>query len=236
MIALVLALVGVASLAVAALLLRTVGLGYRLGRLLAATPEVSLDDAIELAGRGEPRYVRISGRISSDEEFPDEHDRPLVYRRRRLEASHAGRWEVLSDEREAVPFGIELRSAFIAVDGAALGDGLVVITREAHGRASELPADLARGLEPATPVRMRVEQVSAVEHATAAGVPARSSDGQPILAPGLGRPLILTTLEVPAAMRVLARGHRRTVIAAALLLACGTALLAGAIVAAIAFA
>ncbi|HSH21271.1 MAG TPA: hypothetical protein VK992_01475, partial [Candidatus Caenarcaniphilales bacterium] len=116
MIPLVLALVGLILLVAAALVLRAIGPAYRVARLLAATPEVSLAEAIEIAGRAERRYVRVAGRISSDEEFPDEHDRPLVYRRRKLEASAAGRWRTLNEEREAVPFGLELRGTFIAID------------------------------------------------------------------------------------------------------------------------
>jgi hypothetical protein len=134
-----------------------------------------------------------------------------------------------------VPFGLELRSDFIAVDGAALDEGLVVIGREALGTAADLPPELSRELDPATPVRLWVEQVSAVEHATVAGVPVTGADGQAVLTAGLERPLILTTLELPAAMRVLARGRRRLVVAAAIMLLVGPALLAVAVVAAVAF-
>jgi hypothetical protein len=230
---LVLAVLGLASLAGAVLLLRSVGPAYRVARLLAATPEVTLTEAIALAGGPARRYVRITGRISSDEEFPDEHDRPLVFRRRRVETEAGARRRILSDVREAVPFGIELRSEYLAVDGEALGDGLVVIVREAFGTGAELPPELRSMVAPEAPVRVLVEQVSAVEHATAAGVPVLGPDGLPLLGPGLGRPLILTTLELPAAMRVLARGKRRVVVAAAALLVCGPAFLAAAVVVAI---
>lgn len=235
MIPLALALLGLAALVAAALLLRAVGPAYRIGRLLAATPPVTLGEAIDMARQGDPGYVRVSGRVTSDEEFPDENDRPLVYRRRRLEVSAGAGWRGLSDEREAVPFGLELRSDFIALDGAALGEGLVVIGREALGTAADLPLELGRDLDPATPVRLWVEQVSAVEHATAAGVPTVGTDGQPVLTAGLDRPLILTTLELPVAMRVLGRGRRRLVVAAAMLLILGPAFLAVAVVAAVAF-
>jgi hypothetical protein len=235
LIPLVLALLGVVALTAAALLLRAVGPAYRVGRLLAATPAVTLAEALDMARQGDARYVRVNGRVSSEEEFPDEHDRPLVYRRRRLEVSAASGWREVSDEREAVPFGLELRSDFIAVDGAALDEGLVVIGREALGTAADLPPELSRELDPATPVRLWVEQVSAVEHATVAGVPVAGADGQPVLTAGLERPLILTTLELPAAMRVLARGRRRLVVAAAIMLLVGPALLAVAVVAAVAF-
>ena len=123
MIALLLASGSAVCLATTLVLLRALGPRYRIARLLSATPQVDIAEARELAG-GRPGYVRVSGRISSDEEFPDEHDRPLVYRRKRIEVSQAGRWRALTDDREAVPFGVQTRDAFIGVDISAIGDGL----------------------------------------------------------------------------------------------------------------
>jgi hypothetical protein len=234
--AIVLAGFGAAALAVALLLLRSLGPRVRLGRLLSAAPEVSIEEALELAS-GPAVYVRVNGRVSSSEEFPDEHDRPLVFRRTRIEVApletvrgRPGRlaWRSLIDEREAVPFGVESRSAFLAIDEAALSDGLVTIPRQADGRVADLPADLApaaAGLAADTPARLTIEQVSAVEHVTACGRP-EMRDGVPILTAGLGRPLIVTSLDQPSAMRVLASGARRTVAAAGILVATGLLLLA----------
>jgi len=233
-----LAALGLVALLAGALLLRSLGARYRVGRLLAATPEASIDEAISLAC-GAPVYVRVKGRISSDEEFPDEHDRPLVFRRKRIEvASPGGRWRTLVDEREAVPFGIESRSSFIAVDETALVDGLVSVPRHAGGRVSDLPLDLLADADASNPgagetdppARLVVEQLSAVEHATVCGRPALR-DGKPLLTAGAGRPLIVTTLEAPAAMRVLAAAHRGRVIAAAGLLLAGLGLFAAALIA-----
>src|SRR3990172_10596226 len=166
----ILAVAGVAVLAVAMLLLRTLGPRSGLGRRLSAAPEVSIAEALELAA-GPAVYVRVSGRVSSDEEFPDEHDRPLVFRRTRVEVAEArDKWRALVDEREAVPFGVESRSAYLAIDETVLGDGLVAIPRQASGRVSDLTADLAAAaanLDPSTPVRLTIEQLSAVEHISA---------------------------------------------------------------------
>jgi hypothetical protein len=211
------------------LLLRSGGPRVRVGRLLAATPELSLEQVVAAARAGEERNVRTHGRIASDEEFPDENDRPLVFRRQRIERAVEGRrWTPIEDERLAVPFGVEDRQAYVAVDVDALGDGLVVIPREAMGTAAELPAELAGRLPTLAPddrVRLRVEQVSAVEHATAVGVPRMGLDGVVILGPGLGRPLILTPLPQDAAMRVLASPHRRRVVTAAVTLTVGLGLM-----------
>jgi hypothetical protein len=224
----------VACLAATALLLRSLGPRYRIGRLLAATREASIDEARELAG-GAPAYVRVTGRISSDEEFPDENDRPLVYRRKRIEVADegGGAWTTVSEEREAVPFGIEARSSFIAVDEAALDVGLVAIPREAGGRAGDLPPDLAQQVPDERPARLVVEQLSAVEHATVCGVP-ELRKGAPMLSAGLGRPLIVTTLASADAMRLLAAPHRARVLAAAVLLGAAVVLGAASLVAAIA--
>jgi hypothetical protein len=224
MIPLLLGLLGAGAIIAAAWLLRGIGPRYRIGRLLAGAPGVSLEEAVAMATDGRSGYVRLHGRITSDEEFPDEHDRPLVYRRRRVQVLERGRWQDLVDDREAVPFGIEQRGTFVAVDATALEDGLVVIPREAEGVAADLPAELSAGLDQAAPSRLVIEQVSAVEHAFVAGVPARRGD-ETVIGGGLGRPLVLTTLELDAAMRVLARSHRRRVVAVIGLLATAVALL-----------
>ncbi|MEA2675914.1 MAG: hypothetical protein QOJ81_55 [Chloroflexota bacterium] len=224
----VLAAAGAAALVVALLLLRSLGTRFRIGRLLSAAREVTLEECRELAA-GAAVYVRVSGRISSTEEFPDDNDRPLVFRRTRLEVQVApDRWRTVRDEREAVPFGVESRSEFVAIDQDALRDGLVAIPRIATGRVAELQADMAAaasGADPDSPVRLTIEQLSAVEQVSVCGKP-EMRDGQPTLTAGLGRPLIVTALDRPAAMRLLASGARRRVAAAALLIAGGLALVA----------
>jgi hypothetical protein len=226
---------GAALLLTAALLLRRLGTAYRVARLLAAAPAVPLPELV--AGTAPAgRYVRTHGRISSDEEFPDEADRPLVFRRRRLERGDGrGSWTVLDEQRLAVPFGIEERGAFLAVDIDALGDGLVVIPREATGTAVDLPPDVVAGLAaplpPETPVRLRIDQLSAVEHATVVGIVASSPAGTRQLTAGMGRPLILSTVEPAAAMRLLAAGRRRSVVVIWVFVVAGLGLLAAAIVA-----
>jgi hypothetical protein len=225
--ALALAVVGGAAIVAAAIVLRRIE-GYRVARSLRAASPVSIAEARELAV-GPERYVRVAGRVASDEEFPDEHDRPLVYRRRRLEVAELplpGRWRVLEDEREAVPFGVEDRTSSIDVDASVLGEGLVVLTREAAGLASEVADHLPQGIAPDARVRLRVEQLSAVEHASVAGVPRMGETGRPLLTAGLGRPLVVTPLELPEAMRVLSGGRRAEVRLAAGLLVAGGLLLA----------
>jgi hypothetical protein len=241
-------LLGALVLALAGwLLLRRAGDGWRIGRLLAAAPLRSLAEAQAMAARGDQAYVRLHGRIDSADVFPGEDGKPLVFQRRRLQrwVSHpvrGSRWLTFDDARLAVPFGLVERDHRVAIDIEALGDGLVVVPRVAHGVAADLapgqgdapvdagadaPADAevdgpeaalagARppGLDDDTPVALRIEQVSATDHASACGVPRVDETGATLLGPGLRRPLILTTLEPEEAMRVLGAHQRRSLLAA----------------------
>ncbi len=218
-------LFGLALFAAGALYLRSFGPGQRVGRLLASTPRISVEQAIALASEVVPRYVRVDGRLDSDEDFPDERDQPLIFRRRRLEAWRGRSWQVLSEARDLVPFQVNEGLASIGIDGTALDVGLVVLPRESVGAAAEAPGLLPDGLDPATRVRLRVEQISAVEHATIVGTPAIDKGGHPVLTAGRGRPLILSTLEPAEAMQILSGGRKRAMVVA-LLLVSGLALLA----------
>ena len=216
--------VGLAAIALGTLLLQTYGPRVRVGRLLAVTPAVEIAAARAIAEAGGRRYVRVDGRLDADDDFPDEHERPLVFRRRRLEARRGGGWRTLDERREAVPFRVREGLDEIDVDHDALDAGLVTLLRESVGTAAEAAAAMPVGLPPlapATPVRLRVEQLSAVEHATVLGVPVALGDGRIILTAGTGRPLVVSTLERAEAMRVLAGGGRALPVAAALALGGG---------------
>ena len=202
---LLLVLAGLVALASGVAVLRTFGPRYRVGRLLATTPRVTVDQARAIAVAGRQRYVRVDGRIDSEEDFEDTQHRPLVFRRTRLEAHRGTRWQAFEDRRERVAFEINEGLSSIGVDDAALDAGLVVVPRESVGVASDLGDRRPGELPGATPVRARIEQVSSVEHAVVLGVPTVEG-GEPRMTAGLGRPLVLTTLEPAEAMRVLAGG------------------------------
>ncbi|MFI5254739.1 MAG: hypothetical protein ACHQ15_04710 [Candidatus Limnocylindrales bacterium] len=232
MLPLVLIAAGIAVCAGALIGLSRSGPGYRLGRMLSAAPPVALQD-VEAAARAGRPYVRVHGRIASDEEFPDENDRPLVYRRRRLQLADdpSGRtWRTLEDEIQAVPFGLDETGAAVAIVADDLHEGLVVIPRESTGTAADAPDRAPSGTDPALPLRQRIEQISAVEHAFAAGRPMLLPDGRPALTAGIGRPLILTTLEIPEAMRLLAADRRRQVRFATIALGLGLVLVGAGVV------
>lgn len=229
---LVLAVAGALALAAAAAILRSFGPRYRVGRLLAVAPQVSVAEAVRIARDGEPAYVRVDGRIDSDEEFEDEHHRPLVLRRMTLRWRPVGAraWSTLEASTDAVGFVVREGMDEIGVAVDQLTDGLIVVPRVSQGRAGDLgdraPAEVPANAE----VTLIVEQVSSVEHATVAGVPRRMPDGQAVIEAGLGRPLLLTTLERDEAMRVLTGGATGRARLAVACLAAGAVLIGAAAV------
>jgi hypothetical protein len=225
---LLLVVLGVVALAAGWSLLRSLGPGARIGRIIAATPIVPVGRAVALASEDGARYVGVLGRVDSTEDFHDENDRPLVIRRTRLELRQGRRWVAFEDTREVVPFDINENLDHIAVDGGALDEGLVVVTRESVGTASDIGERAPAGTPPETPARLRIDLLTSVDHALVLGVPSVDPERGPILRPGLGRPLILTNLEAKEAMRLLADGRQGTTRAISLLLGSGTAaILAG---------
>jgi hypothetical protein len=220
---------GFVALAAGVLVLRTYGPNYRIGRLLASTPKVSVPEARTLA-EGRPRYVRVDGRIDAEDEFEDDAHRPLVFRRTRLQVQRDARWVSFEDRRERVPFEVRDGLDGIVVDDEALDAGLVVVPRESVGTAADVADRVPSGTAPETPVRLWVQQISSVEHAIVLGVPGLDAQGQPRLSAGLGRPLVLTTLEADEAMRLLAGGRPQRILIAALCLAGGMVLVSVALI------
>jgi hypothetical protein len=135
-----------------------------------------------------------------------------------------GGWVTFEDRRDQVPFEVGDGLRALEVDADALDDGLVVIPRESVGTAADLPDRVPAHLPPTTPVRAIIEQVSAVEHAIVIGVPVATPDGGVRITAGRGRPLILSTLEVPEAMRVIGGGHRGRALLVVVALAAGVGL------------
>ena len=216
---------GLVVLATGFLVVRSFGPRYRVGRLLASTPEVSIAEARTLAG-DPPRYVRVQGRVDSEADFEDDAHRPLVFRRTRLQLRRGSAWIDLDDRRERVPFELREGLDSIAIDDQALDAGLVVVVRESEGTAADVADRVPAGTDPGMSVRLRIEQLSSVEHAIVVGVPGLDAVGTARVSAGLGRPLILATMERSDAMRVLAEGDPlRPVLLAATLVA-GLALVA----------
>ncbi|HET7026171.1 MAG TPA: hypothetical protein VFI28_00620 [Candidatus Limnocylindrales bacterium] len=232
MISLLLAALGAAALVAAVALLVSFGSRFRVGRLLASTPAVAIDALPDVAAQPDAPYVRIDGRIDSEDEFEDAAHRPLVYRRTRVQVRRSRRWTTAHETREAVPFRIADALGEATIDPADLGVGLVVVPRESTGRVADVADRVPPGTPADLPVRVRIEQISSVEHAIVLGVPRLAGRGVQIVA-GRGRPLVLTTLEPTEAMRVLADGRQPVIRAAAALFVVGVGALALGLLAAV---
>jgi hypothetical protein len=166
--------------------------------------------------------VGIRGRIDASDEFDDDAHRPLVLRRTRFQIRVGPDWRTVDEVREAVDFEVREGLDAIAIDQGALTTGLVVIPRESVGVVGDAPDRAPADTPHDTPLRLRVEQVSSVEHATVLGVPrVDSGTGRPTMGAGLGRPLILSTLENDEAMRVLAADGPRRPLAAVVVMGIG---------------
>ncbi len=174
---------------------------------------------------GPERYVGVEGRVDAEDPFEDENHRPLVLRRTRLAVREGRQWRTVDEQREAVAFEVREGLDGLAVDGDALDDGLVVMPRESVGRAADVPDRLPADIPGDREVRLRIEHISAVDHAVVIGVPRRTADGGVRMTAGRGRPLIVSTLGSDEAMRVLAGGDSRRTLAAAVALGAGLALL-----------
>ena len=223
---LILVVAGIVALAAGSLVLRRFGPRYRVGRLLAATPILPLAEVRALA-QGRPHYVGVRGRIDAEDEFEDDAHRPLVLRRVRVQLRRGGEWVTVDEHREAVAFEVREGLEGLAIDQAVLDAGLVVVPRESVGTAADVADRVPAGTSPGTPARLRIEQLSSVEHAIVLGVPVAdpSVAGGVRMTAGMGRPLVLTTLERDEAMRVLAEGRTRQPLIAAITLAAGLVLL-----------
>jgi hypothetical protein len=212
---------GLVAVGIGVAILRSLGANYRVGRLLAVTPVVPIAHARELAS-GPPRFVAVRGRIDTEQGFQDDAHRPLVLRRVRFQLADGRAWTTVDEHRQSVDFEVREGLDGIAVDHDAIADGLIVIPRQSVGKAADAPDRVPPGTAPDLPLRLRVEQLSSVEHATVAGVPAIDPvSGVARMTAGLGRPLIVTTLERDEAMRVLAADAPRRPFLAVIALAIG---------------
>jgi hypothetical protein len=216
---------GLVSLAIGFFIRPSLGQRYRVGLLLASAPRVSIAEAKAMAA-GSPRYVQVAGRVDAETDFEDDAHRPLVFRRTRLQRRSGSTWIDVDDHRERVPFELREGLDSIVVDDRELDAGLVVVVRESVGTAADVPDRVPAGIDPQTPVRLRIEQVSSVEHAIAVGVPRLDDEGTPTISAGLGRPLILATMDRSDALRVLADGRPAQPILLAATLIGGAALVA----------
>ena len=238
-----LAVIGVALIVAGLLLSRRTDARTRAGQLLAGLSPISPTEALKLAALrgGAAPYLAIKGSIDAPEIFEDEHHRPLVYRRERVSVADEGGWRVIDTAERSLPFVVSDPSNSISIATADLADGLVVVERRWEGSVADLhaagreyqrpeTAALVAALaasDPTRRARVGLEQISNLDRATAAG---HLVNGE--LRAGVGRPLVVTTLERAEALRLLGtegRGRLASSTLALALLALGVLLLLGGI-------
>ena len=159
---------------------------------------------------GRHPLVAVTGRIDAEEHSRTPH-RPLVFRRTRFETLARRVEDDIQDSRESVPFEIYDGLDPIAVDADGDGRRASSCSARVRGHRRRRAGSDPRG-HPA-PGRRGCDCGSssgAADHAIACGVPSPDGDRGTVLRAGLGRPLIVTTLEPAEAMRLLAVGHRDT--------------------------
>jgi hypothetical protein len=196
---------GLVALAAGILVLRTYGPRYRVGRLLAATPDVTVAEARALSA-GKPHYVRIRGRIDAEDEFEDDAHRPLVFRRTRLQLRQRGRWVTFDGRAEAGPFEIRDGLDSIAIDDARLDARLVVIPRESVG-PPPTSRSRARRDGPTTRSRSVSNRSRPSSTRSSTGVPVSTTPACPALG-GHGPAARPDHARADEAMRILAEGGR----------------------------
>jgi hypothetical protein len=236
-------LVGAALILFGLLLSRRTDARTRAGQLLAGLSPISPTEALRLAAlRGDAApYLAIKGSIDAPEIFEDESHRPLVYRRERVSIADESGWRVIDTAERSLPFVVSDPSNSISIATADLADGLVVVERRWEGSVADLhaagreyqsseTAALVAALaasDPTRRARVGLEQISNLDRATAAG---QLVNGE--LRAGVGRPLVVTTLERAEALRLIGtegRGRLASSTLALALLTLGVLLLIGGI-------
>jgi hypothetical protein len=178
---------GLAVLVAGVLLLRTYGPNYRVGRLLASTPEVGVAEArgwqmaaalCPSTGGSIPRTTSRTTRIGRSSSVG------------RAPAPTRRGWVSFEDRRERVPFEVRDGLDGIAIDDADLDTGLVVVPRESIGLRPMWPT-ASRGHLARDPGPLWVDQVRRSNTRSCwASRPRRH--GAPRCRPVSGRPLVLT--------------------------------------------
>lgn len=211
--------------------IRAMGARPNLARRLAGPPEIKVG---RLLG-DEPlpsRAVRVAGRVRCREPLVTADGEQLVAFHRDVEVRIGGRWRSLERTRESRSFELWDHDGSLTVDPADAAEPLVTIPKVWRGSPELLE-------EPhASAMRRLVERHGAASEARATTrtlsvidrllVLARADDadgGRPRLVPPKGG-FVISNLELPDAMRILAGRHRLATVAAVGGLAMGIALMA----------
>jgi hypothetical protein len=217
-----------AVLASAGLLaIRSSGARMGLARRFAGAQGYHVADVLRGAAPG--RAVRVAGRIRCREPIRTSGGERLVLLHRDVEVRVPGAgWLPVQRLREARPFDLWDHAGAVRVAPDLVAEPLVVIPDRWQGRPEELPAELAAavreiaarlGAEPDA-ARAETRRVSVVDRLELLADVGHDGHGAAALRPPRGG-LVVSNLELDAAMRLLGGPRRRRVLAGSAAVAIG---------------
>jgi hypothetical protein len=227
---------GAAMAAAGVIAIRASGAQPRLARRLAGARQVRVGDVPNLRALP-PRPVRVVGRIRCPNPMVIERGDRLVAYHRDVQVKPPGAaWRSIERVRETRGFELWDHDGSIGVDPALAAEPLVVIPHVWRGTTGDLTdpshrAAVARlGNTGADwPARSITRMVSVVERLTVVASIERDSAGQPTLAAPPGG-YVISSLELPDAMRLLGGNRRWLMLAGYAAVAMGVVLGVGALV------
>ncbi|HEX2194325.1 MAG TPA: hypothetical protein VHK63_05130 [Candidatus Limnocylindria bacterium] len=215
-------------------LIRASGAHMAIGRRLSGAREVRVGDLLGL-DRLPDRPVRVTGRIRCPDPILTADDDRLVALHRDIEVRLSrGSWRTIERVRETRGFELWDHDGSLAVDPSRAAEPLVATPRVWRGSPDELVDDahraavarlVAEGGRP-TAARSVTRVISVVDRLLVLARVVRAADGSASLAPPPGG-YVISALELPAAMRILAGPRRGWLLGGAGIAAAG-GLLAGA--------
>lgn len=234
-----LTLLAVAAVLVAAglVLARSSGSQLSLGRRLAGAAEFRVGDLLD-ADPLPARPVRVVGRIRCPDPMITAHDDRLVALHRDVEVRLAdGRWRTIERLRETCGFELWDHDGSLPLDASLAAEPLVTIPHVWRGEAVELEdeahrAAIARlrqqGQRPSS-ARSTMRVISVVDRLLVLARAVREADGGLALRPPPGG-YVISSLELPDAMRLLGGPRRRWLLIGSAMVALGALLAVAALV------
>jgi hypothetical protein len=224
----------VASVALVAggyLLARSSGAAVGAGRRLAGAREYRVGEVVDLdPPPGRP--LRVAGRIRCGDPIVTARDDRLVALHRDVDVQLAdGGWRTIERLRSSRRFELWDHDGSLSLDAAEAAEPLITLPHVWRGGVEELTDEAhraavarltAEGLAPIG-ARSVTRMVSVVERLLVLARVERSVEGQAALAPPAGGYLV-STLDLPDAMRVLGGPRRGRLLVGASLMAAGSVL------------
>jgi hypothetical protein len=228
--ALALLVAAVLAIVAGAIEVRRSGARTAVARRLAGARQVAVGELDDLPG--DPvRPVRVAGRIRCPNPIRTQHDEQLVALHRDVEVlTAAAGWRPIERIRESRGFELWDHAGAVTIDAADAAEPLITIPYVWQGSPAELDDNyrgavdrLAAEHGGVRAARATTRTISTIDRLLVLGEVERDEVGRALLAPPRGGYLI-SSLELPDAMRLLAGPGRRQLLFGAALVAGGLAL------------